>query len=95
MSFPRSERIFHRIKHREKPITFLLLTEVITNNIILSGEERPGLTQGREDVLIGRERDKEGEGHQPHTDGEVGHHLRMAKLLDYETLNIPTNTSPH
>ena len=85
MSFPRRQGIFHRVKDRQKPVTFLLLTEVITNNIILSGEERAGLTQGRKDVLIGGEGDKEGEGHQPHTDGEVGHHLRMAKLLDYET----------
>ena len=75
MSFPRRERIFHRVKHRQKPNTFLLIAEVIANNIVLSGQQGPGLTQGRQDVLVGGERDKEGEGDQPHTDSEVGHHL--------------------
>ena len=83
MSFPRRERIFYRVKHGEKPITFLLLTEVITNNIVLPGQQRPGLTQGGQDVLIGGERDKEGEGNQPHADREVGHHLGMAILLEF------------
>ena len=81
MSFPRRERILYRVKRREKPVTFLLLTEVIGHDIILRGEQRPGLTECWQNVLIGRERDKEGEGDQPHTDREVGHDLGMKILV--------------
>ena len=57
-------------------LTFLFLAEIIADNIILVVEQRSGLIEGWQHVLIGGEGHEEGEGDEPHADSEIGHHLR-------------------
>ena len=75
--------------------TFLLLAKVIADDIILVRQQRPPLVDGWQHVLVGGERHEEGEGDQPHTDGEICHHLQVVDVKLNPLSSIQNCSLPH